>query len=309
MKVFIFSHIADCDGITPVILSKLAFEHVDYKLLNNPIDKEFLDFVNNYDFSDYDYIYMVDLCISEETLKQLDSEFIKKFKVFDHHVARSNMNKYDFIKVIEERNDIRECGTSLYYEHLCQNFDNDLLRKKSTEKIVEIVRLNDTWSWERENKKVDSSLVDFLSIFGIEEYINYFYNFILNNDEFYLEEKYKFLFEVENKRKVNYIEEKEKQLIKACIKPYNVGIVFAENYRSILGNELAKRNPELDFIIIINLSRSISYRGIKESINLSDFASIYGGKGHKFASGSPLPDGLKELIIKTIFKEVIIDEK
>ena len=41
MKIFLFSHIADCDGITPVILSKLAFNQVDYKLLNNPIDKDF----------------------------------------------------------------------------------------------------------------------------------------------------------------------------------------------------------------------------------------------------------------------------
>ena len=308
MKVFIFSHIADCDGITPVILSKLSFEHVDYKLLNNPIDKEFLDFVNNYDFSEYDAIYMIDLCINEETLQQLDNSFINKFRIFDHHIARNEMNKYDFIQVIEERNNIKESGTSLYYEYLRQFFDNELLRKNVTKEIVEIVRLADTFSW-KENEERNFALTDFLAIMGIEEYINYFYNFILNNDEFYLEEKYKFLFEVENKRKFNYIEEKEKQLIKAYIKPYNVGIIFAENYRSILGNELANRNKDLDFIIIINLSRSISYRGIKESINLSDFASIYGGKGHKFASGSPLPDNIKELIIKTIFKEVEINEK
>ena len=51
MNVFIFSHIDDCDGITPIVLSKLAFSNVDYKLLDNPIDKDFLEFVNNYDFS------------------------------------------------------------------------------------------------------------------------------------------------------------------------------------------------------------------------------------------------------------------
>lgn len=307
MKIFLFSHIADCDGITPVILSKLAFTQVDYKLLDNPIDKDFLEFVNSYDFSAYDYIYMIDLCISEETLNQLDESFINKFKIFDHHIARNEMNKYDFINVIEERNNIKECGTSLYYEHLRKEFDNKLLRKNITKDIVEIVRLADTFSW-KENQERNFTLTDFLSIMGIDEYINYFYNFILNNEDFYLEEKYKFLFEIENKRKMNYVEEKEKQLIKASINPYNVGIVFAESYRSILGNELARRNPQLDFIIIINLSRSISYRGIKEEINLSDFASIYGGKGHKFASGSPLPSNLNKIIIKTIYKEAVIDE-
>lgn len=308
MKVFVFSHIADCDGITPIILAKLAFTNVEYKLLDNPIDEEFLNFVNNNDFSKYDYIFMIDLCINEDTIKKLDESFIKKFKIFDHHISNINMNKYDFIEVID-KDIIKQSGTSLFYRYLCKYFDNELLSKNVTKDIVDIVRLADTWTFVEENRDHNFTLVDFLSILGISEYIDYFYNFILNNDEFYLEEKYKFLFEIENKRKKNYIEEKDKQLIKAFIKPYNVGIVFAESYRSLLGNELAKQHLDLDFIIIINLSRSISYRTIKDDIDLSKFASLYGGKGHQKASGSPLPFELKELIIKTIYKDVKFDKE
>ena len=58
MNAFLFSHIADIDGITPIILSKLAFKNVTYKLLDNPIDSEFLTVVNNTDFSNYDYIFI-----------------------------------------------------------------------------------------------------------------------------------------------------------------------------------------------------------------------------------------------------------
>jgi len=197
MKVFLFSHIADCDGITPVILSKLAFSNVDYKLLDNPIDEEFLNTVNSVDFSIYDYIFMTDLCISEETINKLDDNFIKKFKIFDHHISNIHMNKYDFISVIDEENKIKESGTSLYYKYLCENFNNEILSKKITKEITEIVRLSDTWSWEKENKTSNSTLTDYLAIMGIDDYINYFYNFILNNEEFYVEEKLKFLFEVE----------------------------------------------------------------------------------------------------------------
>jgi oligoribonuclease NrnB/cAMP/cGMP phosphodiesterase (DHH superfamily) len=308
MNVFIFSHIADADGITPIILSKLAFLNVDYKLLDNPIDEEFLKTLNKTDFSKYDYVFMTDLCIAEDTVKKLNSEFLKKFKIFDHHISNINMNKYDFIDVIDEENGIKQSGTSLFYNYLCKHFENELLNKKVTKNIVEIVRLADTWSWEKENKNQDSSLTDFLSIMGIDEYINYFYNFILNNEEFYLEEKLKFLFDVELKRKQDYINEKDKQLIKCYIKPYKVGVVFAESYRSLLGNSLAKRHKNLDFIIIINLSRSISYRGIN-NVDLSKFASLYGGKGHINASGSPLPSNLKEHIIKEIFKGADIIEK
>ena len=132
MNAFLFSHIADIDGITPIILSKLAFKNVTYKLLDNPIDSEFLTVVNNTDFSNYDYIFMTDLCISEDTLSKLDSNFLKKFKIFDHHIGNVNMNKYDFITII----DSKECGTSLYYNYLCSNFNNDYLMLLLFENIL-----------------------------------------------------------------------------------------------------------------------------------------------------------------------------
>ena len=257
MNAFIFSHIADCDGITPIILSKLVFNNVDYKLLDNPIDNDFLEYINNKDFSKYDYIFMTDLCINEDTIKKLNADFISKFKIFDHHISNIHMNKYDFIEVVD-KDSVKQSGTSLFYKYLFKEFENELLNKNSTKTIVDIVRLADTWEFVEENKEPNFNfncrqfihiLVDFLSILGIDDYIDYFYNFILNNAEFYLEEKYKFLFEVESKRKLNYIDSKEKQMMKAYIEPYNVGIVFAENYRSLLGNELSKRHTELDFII------------------------------------------------------------
>ena len=101
MNVFLFSHIADIDGITPIILSKLAFKKITYKLLDNPIDSEFLTVVNNTDFSNYDYIFMTDLCISEDTLSKLDSNFVKKFKIFDQRLFKETDSKIcdTFIRV------------------------------------------------------------------------------------------------------------------------------------------------------------------------------------------------------------------
>lgn len=299
MNVFIFSHIADCDGITPVILSKLAFKNVDYLLLDNPIDNEFLNYVNTHDFKKYDYIFMTDICVSDDTISKLDKEFLDKFMIFDHHITNIDMNKYSFINVTDN---IKKCATSLYYDYLIKN-----LEKNVTKEICDIVRLSDTWSWEKEGKAPNSSLTDYLSIMGIDSYIDYFYNFILNNDEFYLEEKLAYLFKVEEKRKQDYINLKDTQLIKVYIKPYKVGVVFAESYRSLLGNTLAKRHIDLDFIIIINISRSISYRGVTD-IDLSKFASIYGGKGHFHASGSPLPKDIHKNIINLIFKEASYEE-
>ncbi|WP_148666461.1 hypothetical protein [Bacillus velezensis] len=79
-----------------------------------------------------------------------------------------------------------------------------------------------------------------------------------------------------------YISKKEKQLRTLQVLDYSTGVVFADTYQSELGNELAQKNPNLDFIIIIDPgSLKVSYRGVKEKIDLGkDIAAKFGGGGH-----------------------------
>ena len=94
-------------------------------------------------------------------------------------------------------------------------------------------------------------------------------------------------------------------MIIAKIDDYDVGIVFAERYRSILGNTLANEHEELNFIIIIDIDISISYRSINDN-DVSIFAKKYGGGGHKNASGSGIDKNIKNKIIELLFNDVII---
>lgn len=65
------------------------------------------------------------------------------------------------------------------------------------------------------------------------------------------------------------------------------GIVFADKYISELGNELCKLNRELDYIAIVNMSTcSVSYRTIRDDIDMGMIAKKYGGGGHPKAAGS-----------------------
>ena len=58
----------------------------------------------------------------------------------------------------------------------------------------------------------------------------------------------------------------------------------------------------MDFIVIINPSVSVSYRTVKDNINLGkDIASVYGGGGHPKAAGSPISDDIREQIINMMF--------
>lgn len=311
MKVFLFSHIADCDGITPIILSKLAFEQVDYELVERDIDTAFLTFINEKRDEEYDQVFITDLCISKDVVDQIPERVKLKLHIFDHHISSITMTEYPFIQVVvkDEKNSLQS-GTSLYYNYLCQEYNNEVLSKPVTKEFVELVRLLDTWEWKEQNKIEAKWLGSILSIIGIDEYINYYYHYILNQNSFSFEEKFRYLLEIEDKKIQEYILLKEKQLIPCNIQNHPVGIVFAEQYRSLVGNALAEKySHQYDFIVIINVSRSISYRAVKNEINVNDIASCYGGHGHKLAAGSPLPEKLKENIISMIFSDAVIEEE
>ena len=110
--------------------------------------------------------------------------------------------------------------------------------------------------------------------------------------------------EVENERIQRYLEESEKTMFHATLCSKRCGIVFAEQNRSLLGNYLAEKySYMLDFIVIINMQQGVSYRCVKDDVDVSEIASVYGGGGHIKASGSPMDNMLKKEIIKLIFKD------
>jgi nanoRNase/pAp phosphatase (c-di-AMP/oligoRNAs hydrolase) len=115
------------------------------------------------------------------------------------------------------------------------------------------------------------------------------------NEEFYL--KYE-------EKKVNaLIDDCNERLKKIPIvledgKVINVGVVFSDTNASEIGNELAKRNSDLDFIMIPSAKLgAVSLRGINENMNLGDIAKAVGGGGHKFAAGFSLDKEDKEKLV------------
>lgn len=304
MKVFLISHIADIDGLTPVILSKLVFKNLDYKLLEiNEVDSFMNEALDNNLFDDYDKVFMTDLCVNEETAIRINGLLFKeKFQVIDHHIGNMELNKYSFIKVVDEENGFKESGTSLYYKYLLEHYPIKILATEAVSYMVSLVRLGDTWEWVKYNKQEARYLTTIFSYYGVEKFITNYFDFLLANETFFFTDTEKMLIEVDTKRMNEYIENKKQQLFIDDIKGYKVGIVFAELYRSELGNILSKENPDIDLIAIINMGRSISYRTNKDDINVSDFAMFFGGKGHQKSAGSPLPVGLKEIIIDYVFR-------
>jgi len=307
MKVFLISHIADADGITPIILTDLVFNNYEYHLLEpSEVDGYMLECFNNNLFDNYDYIFVTDLCFTDKIASMIDNMELKnKIHVLDHHYSRLELNKYDFIDVVDEENGKKESGTSLYYRYLLNNYPNDLLNKKSISTLVDLVRSGDTWEWKKTNNVDARNISTLLANYGIEKYVEKYTKFIRENDEFYFDDIDNTIIEIDNRRRDEYIKNCIDKVIIKDIKGYKVGIIFAELYRSELGNDLAEYyKDEIDFIMIINMNRSISFRGIKEEFNLGEIAHLLDGYGHKLAAGAPLPDGIKDNTIEYVIRRM-----
>ena len=298
MKRLIISHIADPDGVTPIILSKLVFEEFDYILSEN---KDVNSNVRN-NLDKYDFIYVVDLNISEELADYIEENYKDKIMILDHHLSCDNMNKYSFIEVNANG---KESGTSLYYKYLLNNYNNDLLNRESTKLLVEHVRTMDIYDFSKTSKEEAEKLEMIFKIYGKDRFIDKYYNVIINDLELYSKEDLN-LVELEKGRIKRYIEEKE--FIEISLDNKRVGVVFAERYISELGNYLINKYDYLDYIVLINMDKKISYRG-NGKVDLSVIAKKFGGGGHINAAGNCLPSGLKEKVIKEIFPDAIIKEE
>ncbi len=309
-KVCLITHIADPDGAFPIILSRLVFDSVDdYSCESNEVDEILNKIIENK--IEYDAIYITDLNITEKMAAKIfeNPELSEKIKVFDHHQSNEYLNKYPFINVVVEQNGKKECGTTLFYKHLKTVKKSDILEKDCLKTLIEYVRQNDTYDFIEENKQDVLNFRNLYDIYGREKYINHFIDFVNENDKFSLSETEMTLIEIEEERTKRYIEEKLQHVKKAIIDGVKVGIVFAESNRSILGHEIARRmEKDVDIAVLIDIDRAISYRADKDEIDVSVLAVPYGGGGHKHASGSPLPEGIKQKIVENIFQNVVWEE-
>mgnify|MGYP003318983744 CR=1 FL=1 len=101
MKVLIFTHKNDIDGMGNAVLANLAFDQVDYVLCGTfDLTKSVLKYYDNGRIYGYDMIYVTDLCLEEPLLSRIDNDPLLNGKILnlDHHKTFDNekYTKYPF---------------------------------------------------------------------------------------------------------------------------------------------------------------------------------------------------------------------
>lgn len=298
MKDLLITH-TDLDGISPIILMNLTKEKFEFKSIDiNEVDDTLNELFAN-DLSIYRQIYIVDLTIPEVFYKTLDG--LDNVLVFDHHETHLYATKYKCTTIKVKEYGHLTCGTELFYNYLKSvypHLDTPLIKD-----YVEIVRQCDTWDFtDAEFAKQVGSLP---FVYGKKDFIKSISKRLLKDKEkFELTAFEKRYVKIQKEELDRYLKFKESKMVKYEINGYKVGVVFAEDHKSELGNYLSSNNLDLDLITIISSCERVSYRTVHDDVKCNKFAELVGGGGHQKASGSEMTQEFRDEIIKLYYKDV-----
>lgn len=284
----------DLDGVGCYIVARVLLdEEIDVTYCNyGDVNEEVLKAIENENV--YSKIFITDISVTEEVANELD-KIGEKVVLLDHHPTALFLNRYSWAKV-EEYFDIEEktCATRLLYDYFNANGNVYL------DTFVEKVRLFDTWLWKEKYNDEDAKyLNDLRYILGKEDFANSLISKIKSKSTLFNEFDLKLL-AIKQREIDSYVEKKDKDLVVTEIRGYKAGVVIAESNQSELGNRLCEMHPELDLVAMVN-QNGISYRTVKDNVNVSEIAKYFGGGGHPKASGSSVPKECLEGFIEALF--------
>lgn len=307
MKVLLFSHKSDIDGLGSVVLGKVAFNDFTYELFEDVGDLElkFRKYINSNYFDQFDIIFITDLALYDPSLSMVANSSLKeKVLVFDHHQASidKGYGNYDFTTIYEIRDGKKKCGTELFYEYL---IDNNLIKaNKCSDYFVECTRLEDTWDWINDQiigeKAHDLAIL--YNVLGRDNYIETMVEKLINNEDFFYTKKEENL--IENKKKeyerVLYDISQEADYFTDS-NDDNFAVMFCDyQYRNEIPDYILNHgNPHnIKYLIVVAYDKGEygqkSYRRVDSNYNVNNIAKAHGGGGHPGSAAVSITKEQKE---------------
>ena len=304
MRVLLFTHKIDIDGMGCAVLAKLVFNDCDVIYCETfEVTDIFEKCVRSGKIFEYDKIFVTDLCLKQPYIAEVskDKNISSKLQIIDHHLTAINEGCGDYsfstIKVEDEKGLCS--GTSLFYQYLKEN--GCLKEEQAVAQFVELTRRYDTWEWKTIYNDQNANYLNILfTLWGIDKYVDYYVNSLSKIKQFeftqpQLEEIYGYI-KATNEKCNHYLKNMK-------VKNFNTlraGIVEIDNdYRNIFSQYLRDNNIDVDFVVMKITDRgTVSFRSIKAGVDVRKIAEYFGGGGHKEASSCQLNSDIEEFIEK-----------
>lgn len=309
MKVLLFTHKNDIDGMGNAILAQLAFKEVDYELCGTfDLTSSVESYFEGDKIYQYDRIYVTDLCLEDPVLSKvaMDSKLEGKVLVFDHHKTftdpKYTSHKFVTVKIEDEYGLC--CGTSLFYKHLVSEglVDKD---NKCISEFVELTRQHDTWEWRNiYNNEKSRELSILFDALGYDGYISLMTEKLRKEDIFEFDSMEKILIDNRKKQIALKCEYYKDKIIYREILGMKAGIVFITyEYRNELAEYFRENKFDMDFTMMIALDPGVvAYRSVREGKAVRPVAELFGGKGHDKAATNPITDEMISKILDVLTK-------
>lgn len=292
--VLIFSH-TDLDGVGVEILCKMYADLLGYtwdshRCNYGDINKQVTKTLSKYEPGEIHTILIGDISVDEDTAAVIDRLYHQGVKVFlrDHHETAEWLNQYEWAQVAETDIDgIPRCGTYWMAEtlHLYEHM----------KVFVDLVDSWDTWKWKPEHNTAAKDLNSLLTVMGAKEFTNYITEWEADGADTQI-------FTPEAKAMVSAFDKMVSRTAWVCEKsmytgqlsvkgsePMLAGVVFANQYISLIADNILDKHPELDLLMLVGLPGNVSFRSHRESlpVPLNVIAKEFTGSGggHPYAAG------------------------
>lgn len=312
MSIKLFTHV-DLDGVGCAVLAKHTFgKDVDVSYCNySDVNEIVAEFITSGDINNYQLIYITDISLNKETADALEEahengNFV--VQLLDHHKSALWMNEryqWAYVETHIEESEKGSSGTSMLYDDLLLNVltDEEEERVKLLFDFQEEVRRYDTWEWKTVYEdEFPNDLNLLLDIQGRDLFIATMLDRIEKAPMIVFTEKEGQLMDFVKAERQKYFEEKLAQVQLAQVEGYTLGVVYAEQHRSNLGNYILDNiKEEIDLVAMINLpQRTVSYRA-KDNKSAGEFAALHpGGGGHPNAAGSQIDPALSASLLAQV---------
>lgn len=307
MRVLLFTHEQDIDGMGSAVIGKVAFPEFEYVPCKTfEIDSQFKKYMDNKKIYEYDLIFVTDLCLHEPILSIINNDDIlkKKVLVLDHHKTEIGNAKYDFVNVILECSKGPASGTYLFYEYLINN--NYLKSMPVLEELVELTRQYDTWDWVKYNNQKARMLHLLFEQIGYKRYVEIMNNIVINTDSIvFSNNDIEIINDWENKFRADSTKILENMIVYPVVidkNEYRVGYIYTEyKYRNDFSELIRENNiNDIDLVGMFFPNMDVvSYRGVKD-VDVSVVPTYFGGKGHKGAGTNPISNEKFKKVLKLV---------
>ena len=288
----IFSH-NDLDGFgAPLLLETVKetmFLHSEFDLTNcgaGRIDEEFAKWLQTPEASRTTDVYIMDMTPdSDYTFKQLNTNFA-------NHWLRE---QYSANSIRPANPKVNPSATSLVWDWLTSQphfMELSEDRRQQLEYLVELIRAYDTWDWQNdpnisEEERVAADNFDQLFWFyPLQDSASFVANVFSVGWEEYAKQN-QLLIKTLNERRAKYLKSHLKDTLITKIAGHQLGLVYADDYKSEIAHELLIQHPDVDAALVISpVSVSLRSNG---KLDVAKFAEKYfNGGGHADAAGGRL---------------------